>query len=47
MSYVAQVLQPGERVRAVGHLHWVIFWRAILLAAIGFAVLALAPEFAR
>jgi uncharacterized membrane protein YdbT with pleckstrin-like domain len=47
MSYVARVLQPGERVRAVGHLHWVIFLRAMLLAAIGLAVLALAPEFAR
>jgi len=46
MSYVAAVLQPGERVRAVGHLHWVIFLRAILLAAIGFAVLALARELA-
>ena len=46
MSYVAAVLQPGERVRAVGHLHWVIFLRAILLAATGFAVLALARELA-
>jgi uncharacterized membrane protein YdbT with pleckstrin-like domain len=46
MSYVAQVLQPGERVRAVGHLHWVIFLRAILLAAIGFAILALARQLA-
>jgi uncharacterized membrane protein YdbT with pleckstrin-like domain len=46
MSYVNAVLQPGERVRAVGRLHWVIFARAILLAAIGFAVLALRREFA-
>ena len=44
MSYVDAILQPGERVRAVGRLHWVIFGRAILLAAIGFAVLALARE---
>ncbi len=34
-------------MRAIGHLHWVIFLRAILLGAIGFAVFALAPDFAR
>ena len=46
MSYVAQVLQPGERVRAIGHLHWVIFLRAILLAVVGLVVLTLARELA-
>jgi uncharacterized membrane protein YdbT with pleckstrin-like domain len=46
MSYVEAVLQPGERVRAVGRLHWVIFARAILLGAIGIAILALAREVA-
>src|SRR5260370_19234827 len=42
MSYVNAVLQPGETVRAVGRLHWVIFARAILFAAIGIAILAAA-----
>jgi uncharacterized membrane protein YdbT with pleckstrin-like domain len=44
MSYVNAVLQPGERVKAVGRLHWVIFGRAILLAAIGLAILSVARE---
>jgi uncharacterized membrane protein YdbT with pleckstrin-like domain len=44
MSYVDAVLQPGEHVKAVGRLHWVIFLRAIGLAAIGVALLALARE---
>jgi membrane protein YdbS with pleckstrin-like domain len=44
MSYVNAVLQPGERVKAVGRLHWVIFLRAMLLLAIGIALLALARK---
>ena len=44
MSYVEAVLQPGERVHAIGRLHWVIFGRAILLGAIGLAVLSLVRE---
>jgi membrane protein YdbS with pleckstrin-like domain len=44
MSYVNAVLQPGERVKAVGRLHWVIFLRAMLLVAIGIALLALARK---
>ena len=44
MSYVAAVLQPGEHVKAVGRLHWIIFLRAIGLAAIGVALLVLARE---
>jgi uncharacterized membrane protein YdbT with pleckstrin-like domain len=44
MSYVAAVLQPGEHVKAVGRLHWIIFLRAFGLAAIGFVLLMLARE---
>jgi len=44
MSYVSAVLQPGEHVKAVGRLHWIIFLRAIGLAAIGIALLVLARE---
>jgi uncharacterized membrane protein YdbT with pleckstrin-like domain len=39
MAYYTKVLQPGETVRIVGHLHWLIFVRAILLF-IAAAVLA-------
>jgi uncharacterized membrane protein YdbT with pleckstrin-like domain len=31
MAYYTKVLQPGETVRIVGRLHWLIFRRAILL----------------
>jgi uncharacterized membrane protein YdbT with pleckstrin-like domain len=44
MSYVNAVLQPGETVRAVGRLHWVIFGRALLFAAIGIAILSAAGK---
>src|SRR4051794_37493731 len=44
MSYVNAVLQPGETVKAVGRLHWVIFARAILFAAIGLAILRAGQE---
>lgn len=36
MSYVASVLQPGERIIRLGRLHWIVYWHAIL-----FFVLAL------
>jgi uncharacterized membrane protein YdbT with pleckstrin-like domain len=44
MSYVDAVLQPGEQVRAIGRLHWVIFLRAIALGVAGLVVLAFAQE---
>jgi uncharacterized membrane protein YdbT with pleckstrin-like domain len=31
MAYYTNVLQPGETVRVVGRLHWLIYGRAILL----------------
>lgn len=34
MAYVHSVLQPGETVKVIGRLHWTIFLRAFLLAAI-------------
>ena len=39
MAYYTKVLQPGEVVRVVGQLHWLIYWRAFLLF-IAAAVLA-------
>ena len=32
MSYVQQVIQPGERILAVGKLHWIVYWPAVGLA---------------
>ena len=43
MSYYEKVLQPGETVRRVGRLHWILFWRAIL-AAIGAVVVLVLAE---
>lgn len=39
MSYVNSVLQPGETIRAIGKLHWIIFARAFALLAVGIIVL--------
>ena len=30
MSYVNSVLQPGEHIVAIGRLHWIVYWLAIL-----------------
>ncbi len=42
MPYYTKVLQPGETVRVVARLHWLIYAQAILLfvVAVGVAVLA-------
>jgi len=34
MSYVASVLQPGERIVRLGHLHWIVYQYAILFAVL-------------
>jgi uncharacterized membrane protein YdbT with pleckstrin-like domain len=34
MRYVTRVMQPGERVVYATKLHWLIYWRAILLLII-------------
>ncbi len=41
MSYVASVLQPGEKVLHVGAPHWIGYWRALacLILALAFAIL--------
>ena len=38
MSYIAKILQPGERVVHVGRLHWVMYLPSIVLLCIGLAV---------
>jgi uncharacterized membrane protein YdbT with pleckstrin-like domain len=35
MKYVDRVLQPGEVVRAIGRLHWVVYVRGTFLLLIG------------
>jgi uncharacterized membrane protein YdbT with pleckstrin-like domain len=39
MSYVKSVLQPGETVVAVGRLHWIGYWPAILCFVAGVIVI--------
>jgi uncharacterized membrane protein YdbT with pleckstrin-like domain len=38
LSYVASILQPGETVRAMGRIHWIIYGRAALLGIVALAV---------
>ena len=42
MAYYTQVLQPGESVRIVGRLHWLIFGRAIVLFIVAAALAGVA-----
>ena len=47
MAYYTKVLQPGETVRVVGRVHWLIYSRAVLflIIAIGLEITAYAqPE---
>jgi len=39
MAYYTKVLQPGERVLAIGHLHWSIHRHALLLLMVALAML--------
>ncbi len=45
-SYIEQILQPGERRRYSGKLHWIVYWRGFLLlvAALFFFMLAANAE---
>jgi uncharacterized membrane protein YdbT with pleckstrin-like domain len=40
MAYYTKVLQPDERVLAVGRLHWSIYARALAVLVVGIALLA-------
>jgi hypothetical protein len=37
MSYVERVLQPGEQIRHISSIHWIVYW-----AGVGVALLAAA-----
>jgi uncharacterized membrane protein YdbT with pleckstrin-like domain len=39
VSYVNSVLQPGESVRAIGKMHWIVYTRGMALLVAGIAVL--------
>ena len=41
MSYVEAVLQPGERILAIGERHWVVYLPGAAFAVAGFIVWAL------
>jgi uncharacterized membrane protein YdbT with pleckstrin-like domain len=32
MSYVQRVLQPGEQVRHISSIHWIVYWPGVVLA---------------
>jgi uncharacterized membrane protein YdbT with pleckstrin-like domain len=32
MSYVQRILQPGEQVRRVSSIHWIVYWPGIAVA---------------
>ena len=34
MSYVQHVLQPGEQVRQVSSLHWIIYWPGVAVGLV-------------
>ena len=39
MSYVQRVLQPGEQIRRVSSIHWIVYWPGVavaLLAVVAF-----------
>lgn len=42
MGYVESVLKPDEQVLAIGRMHWIVYLRGLVLAAIGL-ILILAP----
>lgn len=44
MSYVNSVLQPGETIKAIGKLHWIIFIRAFVLLIAGIVLLIYASS---
>jgi uncharacterized membrane protein YdbT with pleckstrin-like domain len=32
MSYVQRVLQPGEQVRQISSIHWIVYWPGVAVA---------------
>jgi uncharacterized membrane protein YdbT with pleckstrin-like domain len=38
VGYVETVLEPGEQIIHRAHLHWIVYWRAVVLLLIGGAL---------
>jgi uncharacterized membrane protein YdbT with pleckstrin-like domain len=38
MSYVNRVLQPGEEVRHISSIHWIVYWPGVVVAVAAVAV---------
>ena len=34
MSYVQRVLQPGEQVRHISSIHWIVYWPGVAVAVL-------------
>jgi uncharacterized membrane protein YdbT with pleckstrin-like domain len=45
MSYVKSVLQPGEKLLMMGHLHWIAYWQAMLFLVLGTGLVWLEHQF--
>jgi len=45
MGYLEKILEPGEQIRYVGRLHWLIYFPAIALVVCAAALLAAAAIF--
>jgi uncharacterized membrane protein YdbT with pleckstrin-like domain len=37
MSYVERVLQPGEQVRHISSIHWIVYWPGVVVALVAAA----------
>ena len=37
MSYVERVLQPGEQVRHVSSIHWIVYWPGVVVVLLAVA----------
>ena len=35
MSYVQRVLQPGEQIRRISSIHWIVYWPGVAVALLG------------
>ena len=39
MSYVTRVLQPGEQIRHISSIHWIVYWPSIAVAVLAIVIL--------
>ena len=44
MSYVQHVLQPGEQVRRISRIHWIVYWPGIVAALLAVVAYALSDS---